>query len=412
MKKIILLICLFFFVFLISCGKEYHIEYDLDGGFLEEMPSSFKKTNDFSLPIPTKEGYFFVGWIEEGNIINKLEKKNYSLKALWSTNCDYTYINDEDIFIQNELVYYVYLMRDGCSWCESIKDNIVRYQEISLINKNIKKLYVINLQTNGKSSKILRTYEDDEEGFFVNGVDKWNDLYIPSTPTLIEIKEQDGKKTAELLEIGATAIKNKLFDSLCDSNDYSQTIDVYSISYDLDGGMCDNLITEFNKYIKVLLPLPTKEGFYFGGWVEENDYIREIENKSYNLTAIWLDETKLETLAENDIFSKNDSYYIYFLKYSDDNNEMIERIKKYNALATSYNLPLIYLVDLENCDVIYRSSESGTYQVDGAKSIEEMYVSRKKSLILIENNVAIYICDTPKQVTEYLEGLINVNLVD
>lgn len=125
MKKL-LLVCLFFSLFLVSCEKKnkLHVEFDLDGGvFLDEV----EYTKD-SLPIPEKEGFFFVGWLYEDKIIDTLENQEYNLKALWIANVEYEFISDSELFCQNETDYFVYLMRDGCSWCEKIKDDVLSIQ--------------------------------------------------------------------------------------------------------------------------------------------------------------------------------------------------------------------------------------------------------------------------------------------
>ena len=134
--------------------------------------------------------------------------------------------------------------------------------------------------------------------------------------------------------------------------------------------------------------------------------------QDYNLVANWIEIEDIERLEENDIFSKNGSYYIYFLKEQDDNQRMLDVISKYNALSKNYNVPPIFIVDLEQCKMIYRvyNSEENTYHVDGAKSIDEMYVSRKKSLIIIENKEAKFIGDTYKSIVEYLENVVKFDL--
>ena len=61
----------------------------------------------------------------------------------------------------------------------------------------------------------------------------------------------------------------------------------YSISYDLDGGVCENLVEEFEENQKVVLPTPTKEGYTFVGWYEGEVKVETIENKNYSLKAVW-----------------------------------------------------------------------------------------------------------------------------
>ena len=61
----------------------------------------------------------------------------------------------------------------------------------------------------------------------------------------------------------------------------------YTISYDLDGGECKNLKEEFVSDESVTLPVPTKEGYKFLGWYEEDTLVDKIENRNYNLKAKW-----------------------------------------------------------------------------------------------------------------------------
>ena len=63
---------------------------------------------------------------------------------------------------------------------------------------------------------------------------------------------------------------------------------VYHITYDLDGGTCsDALVEMFGDDMVVVLPTPHKEGFEFIGWYENNKQIVHIENRDYNLVAIY-----------------------------------------------------------------------------------------------------------------------------
>ena len=70
----------------------------------------------------------------------------------------------------------------------------------------------------------------------------------------------------------------------------------YTLSYDLDGGSCDNLISSFEHNQEVTLPTPTREGFIFIGWYEEEVKVENIENRNYNLKAKWEAEIKTYTV--------------------------------------------------------------------------------------------------------------------
>lgn len=64
--------------------KEFTINYDLDGGYFEYDPVVLFKTDDeVMLSIPKKENHIFLGWMENGNFIDKIENRNYDLTAVW-----------------------------------------------------------------------------------------------------------------------------------------------------------------------------------------------------------------------------------------------------------------------------------------------------------------------------------------
>lgn len=418
MKKICILIgTILTVLFLFSCEKKpkYDITYDLDGGY---FPEEEIVDDLYNLPTPLKDGYVFIGWQEDGQFKRVLEPQNHMLKAIWANDLEYQYINDEEILLQDEMQYYVYFMKDGCSWCEKIKEEILRYQYISSFEKEIKKLYVVNLRTSSKNSIILRTYEtqtEEIEGFYVENAKKWDDLYIPSTPALIEVTENNNARTMKIITNGSTNIKKAIINSLQDQNDYNKLTTIYNVTYDLNGGFCDELVYKFNIWTKLLLPIPTKEGYFFGGWLEDNIYVTKTENKNYSLKATWVDKTEIESIEEKDIFNKGENYYIFFLKESDDNSKALEIIKKYNALTSAYNLGKIYIVNLEKCDTIYRAyigDDNDTNKVDGVTTIDDLYISRKRTMIQINNGEAAYITNTTNGIIEYLEEVLSLKLDD
>lgn len=62
----------------------YQIKYDTDGGeFTDYVPTSFETDEFISLPTPKKEGYRFVGWMEDEAFVETITNKNYNLKAVW-----------------------------------------------------------------------------------------------------------------------------------------------------------------------------------------------------------------------------------------------------------------------------------------------------------------------------------------
>ena len=78
---------------------------------------------------------------------------------------------------------------------------------------------------------------------------------------------------------------------------------IYYVTYDLGGGECSNLPTEFTESTKFNLPIPTKQGYTFICWYDENnELVSELNNKDYTLKAKYSPFIK-----ENN--------YIYFGRY-------------------------------------------------------------------------------------------------
>ena len=63
---------------------KYTISFDLDGGVTEDtLINEFTDGSKVTLPVPTKEGYKFLGWYAGDTLVQTLENKDYALKAKW-----------------------------------------------------------------------------------------------------------------------------------------------------------------------------------------------------------------------------------------------------------------------------------------------------------------------------------------
>ena len=73
--------------------KVYHdLNLDLDGGILDEVPTQYLEGEEFILPIPTKEGYTFLGWFNGSEKVEKIsatEASDISLVAKWKLTTDH-----------------------------------------------------------------------------------------------------------------------------------------------------------------------------------------------------------------------------------------------------------------------------------------------------------------------------------
>lgn len=62
----------------------FTISFDPCGGVLESTTVTSSDLSNFLLPVPTKENSLFIGWYEDGELIEQLENRNYHLVAKWN----------------------------------------------------------------------------------------------------------------------------------------------------------------------------------------------------------------------------------------------------------------------------------------------------------------------------------------
>lgn len=226
---VLVLVLLLLFLFLIFGRKgSYTITFDTNGG--TNITSMEVKNNEIvTLPeAPTKDGYKFIGWTnEEGKIITEGTKVTEDLTLKAE------WINND---VETVIVEY---NADG----DNEIDNIIIE----------------------KGKRVLLPVEPTKDGFvFVGWVDVNGNLI---TKDVVVMKD---------ITLKAMWIKKGVKTS--------------TIKYNTDGGSdIGSIIVEKGKVI--LLPVnPTKNGYVFAGWVDENgsaitkDYI---VNKNVTIKATW-----------------------------------------------------------------------------------------------------------------------------
>ena len=103
----------------ISPAPSYTITYNLDGGNISGQKTSYTQYDAaFSLPIPTKSGYFFAGWTGTGlssatrNVtVNKGSTGNRTYTATWSTTAVGYYNNEAYDLIKTNGYTFVKVFR-------------------------------------------------------------------------------------------------------------------------------------------------------------------------------------------------------------------------------------------------------------------------------------------------------------
>ncbi len=87
--------------------KVYHdLNLDLDGGTLDEVPTQYLEGEEFILPIPTKEGYTFLGWYNGSEKVEKIsatEASDISLVAKWKITTDHEGTEDDPYSVDDAL---------------------------------------------------------------------------------------------------------------------------------------------------------------------------------------------------------------------------------------------------------------------------------------------------------------------
>lgn len=92
----------------------YYIQYETDGGeFTGNTKEEYTVFDEFTLPIPVKEGYEFKGWYLNENFegdtitsITKGSKEDYVLYAKWEKVYKITYVLDGGTLPDEAIQYY------------------------------------------------------------------------------------------------------------------------------------------------------------------------------------------------------------------------------------------------------------------------------------------------------------------
>ena len=407
---------------LVSKGNEfddetYKIEFDLGYDSDFEFPSKeyYAWQTVSSFPTPIREGYLFLGWELDGEVVTSVSGKNAKLSAKWVSSDAYRLIADKDIFNQKPNRYLVFFKKDGCSYCERIEKDIIEYS-LNILEeeyKNSLSLYVVNLKTSSYTSPIIKNTKYDS--VHVDGVTNWEDLYVPSTPTLIEVYVENGISTAKLIAVGSTKIVNALDDYLIKGGEPVGEKKSYQISIDYG---YDNKKEVFEKFENSSFVLPTlsREGYVFVGYEENGEIVKEIENKDYNLKAIRKGIDDVIQIEDKDIFNQiEDEYYILFVENGANTYEKVMLLALKYQYELEKDLPL-YVVDVKN-SIIKRSftgqggeGYNNKFYVSQCSSWDELYIYATPSMIKItkgENLSVNYLNCHLSSVTKFIETLLN-----
>lgn len=368
---------------------------------------------------PEVSGYRFIGWEKVGNNFQaKYEEDVYKVTY---------YVNDE--------VYYVEYVKPGedakgikfdstggkFSGWDKKAENVT--SDVNIYATFIKNKYTIKFY-NGSTLLEERVYEYGDEvvfdifptkdgyqfdGFMSGGtiitslvVDKNLSLYAKfSVRDYIIEYDLDGGTCDNLVESfkSPTGVnlpipykEGYIFIGWFNTDDLNQEISkleakdykltakwakAYYVTYNLNGGICDDLFYEFASEIDEL-PVPEKEGYKFLGWYDEFDNkVEKLELADYSLTAMWEKKVYKVTYnldggsADNLIYEfseevlelpvpKKDGYE--FLGWYDETNKKVEKfaLSDYSIIAKwvkLFKITYVFDKDTEKIEETFKSSD-------------------------------------------------------
>ncbi len=281
--------------------NQYSITFDSDGGtaidtITQDYNTSVTKPSD-----PTKTGYAFNGWYEDGSEtayeFDTIEARDVSLKANWIIN-QYSITFDSDGGSAVETITQVYNTSVTAptdpekigytfnGWFEST--SIIPYQFNLIEARNV------SLKAAWKINQYSITFDTD--GGTPTNIDAITQDYntsvtAPSDPTKTGYTfngwYEDGSETAyEFDTIEARDVSLKA----------NWIINQYSITFDSDGGTAVETITQDYNTTVNAPTTPTKPGYNFVGWFEENAQtpynFSKIEARDVALKATWSEREK------------------------------------------------------------------------------------------------------------------------
>lgn len=270
--------------------EEYTITYILNGGsFKQEVQTTYKEGDSFELPIPTKEGYEFLGWTTE------LDSEEFVEEITIDQTGDLEfYANWEEIetIVYSEIKYN---LAGGIN----PSDAPVRYEE-------------------GKATTLPVPTKEGYEflGWTLSSTSSSYIFILPATQT------------------GDVTLYAK----------WKAQVIISDIFYVLDGGTNpDNAVKEYQEGVGVTLPTPTKEGYEFLGWSlteGSTTYVKSISTSLKGDVTVYANWKKIEGPQVGDAFDI--TYELNGGSWSWTVAKVTDPAKGIDAVS---NLPEIFMAD-------------------------------------------------------------------
>ena len=154
--------------------KVYHdLNLDLDGGTLDEVPTQYLEGEELILPIPTKEGYTFLGWYNGSEKVEKIsatETADISLVAKWKITTDHEGTEDDPYSVDDALKVAGTLTKGNSTTDKYyIKGIVSEITELSTSYGNA----TFKITVDGKTILVFRAKNEGNQNFTST-----DDLYV------------------------------------------------------------------------------------------------------------------------------------------------------------------------------------------------------------------------------------------
>lgn len=262
-----------------SIGGEVTFEYDTKGGKLIEEEG----INSCELI-----GYDFVGWDFEDYTLDI--KNNYKMSVKLSAVFNMTYYNiyydPHGAIMTNIKTMYTYFDEVAIPNVEKIGYTFIGWYD----GKETKKDYVISKYSQEDitleaifAQNVYKVYFNTDGGI----IDELSREVLYGSQVNLPTPEKAGYTFVGWYNGDKKTVSQKWYYPH-DVYLEAKYVKNYYITYDLDGGESNNLETVFNDVQSIYLSNPTKEGYSFIGWFDENgNEVTELELKDYTLKAKW-----------------------------------------------------------------------------------------------------------------------------
>ena len=310
--------------------NEYKLKVKNENGLFSTKTYTVKYGEVKKIEVPTKKGHTFKGWTIEGegtlnNNSIKIGSGDVTLTAKWQINT-YTVsfnvnggeekVDDRKVQYKNKIGELPQITKKGYTF-------IGWYNGNKKVSKNTKIEENMNLIAKYKTN----TYEltVNPNGGVWNGKDSEQEFRIEYTTTKeIENPTREGYTfTGWTVSSREAKLKNKIFaigaeDSILTAN---WKVNTYRVEFDVNGGneVYDAINRDYDTELGEL-PQPTKKGYTFEGWYNEEQKVDNTTLVKNNITLkaqYTINEYELTINPNGGIYNNNDRETGYTLKYQE-----------------------------------------------------------------------------------------------